>query len=103
MRDFNYNFVDRNFFKKYFFSFIISVFCLLYIFIKMRIQNKKILASILFVLISFVCSAQGVEPPPPSPPPPPGLPIDGSLPILIILALVFGVYRKAKSVKNSQA
>lgn len=66
----------------------------------MRIQNKKILASILFVLISFVCSAQVNEPPPPMPPPPPGLPIDNALPILIIIALAYGVYKKIKTVKN---
>jgi hypothetical protein len=56
----------------------------------MRIQNKKILASILFVLISFVCVAQSVGPPPPSPPPPPGLPIDGGLVVLLVLGIVYG-------------
>jgi len=63
----------------------------------MGIQNKKIFASILFVLISFVCIAQrpndGV-PPPPSPPPPPGLPIDGAIPMAIIGALYFGIKNK---------
>lgn len=65
----------------------------------MGIQNKKIFASILFVLISFVCMAQRINegiPPPPSPPPPPGLPIDGALPILIIGALIYGVKSKLK-------
>jgi hypothetical protein len=45
----------------------------------MGLQNKKILASILFVLISFVSIAQGSVPPPPMPPPPPGLPIDDAM------------------------
>jgi len=56
----------------------------------MKIQSKKIVASILFVLISFVCLAQS-EPPPPTPPPPPGLPIDGGLIVLLVLGLFFGV------------
>jgi hypothetical protein len=56
----------------------------------MRIQNKKIIASILFVLISFVCAAQVSGPPPPSPPPPPGLPIDGGILALLGLGLVYG-------------
>ncbi|MEM5565719.1 hypothetical protein WNY78_11420 [Psychroserpens sp. AS72] len=65
----------------------------------MRIQNKKILASILFVLISFVCVAQGGDPPPPMPPPPPGLPIDG----FTTLALVVGAYLGIKkTIQNSK-
>jgi hypothetical protein len=66
----------------------------------MGIQNKKFFASILFVLISFVCIAQRTGdgiPPPPSPPPPPGLPIDGSLPILILAGLIYGVKKKIES------
>ena len=68
----------------------------------MRIQNKKLLASILFVLISFVCTAQGtgVTPPPPMPPPPPGLPIDTSIYILFVLGLVYGIYRKIRLAKH---
>ena len=72
----------------------------------MGIQNKKIIASILFVLISFVCMAQKPSggtpiPPPPAAPndgpsPPVGLPIDGALPILIIGALIYGVKSKLK-------
>jgi len=69
----------------------------------MRIQNKKYFASILFVLISFVCLAQrpgGSEPLPPDvpgePPPPPGLPIYGALPVLMLAALVYGVKNKIK-------
>ncbi|WP_445731293.1 PID-CTERM protein-sorting domain-containing protein [Mariniflexile sp.] len=59
----------------------------------MTIQNKRILASILFVLISFVCTSQvgGAEPPPPGAPPP-GLPIDGG----VLLALGLGLFYGAK-------
>lgn len=63
----------------------------------MRIQNKKILASILFVLISFVCVSQSSGPPPPSPPPPPGLPIDGGLLGLFALGLIYGAKKLLKA------
>lgn len=66
----------------------------------MGLQNKKTIASILFVLISFVCVAQGSQPPPPMPPPPPGLPIDDAIPALFVLALVFGVVRKVRLAKR---
>ena len=59
----------------------------------MNTQNKKILASILFLLISFVCMAQKVTPPPPTalPPPPPGLPIDGGVLLGACFAVFYGV------------
>jgi hypothetical protein len=58
----------------------------------MNIQNKRIVASILFVLISFVCMAQGKLPPPPTPPPPPpGLPIDGGILMGVFVAVFYGV------------
>ncbi|WP_321252897.1 PID-CTERM protein-sorting domain-containing protein [Psychroserpens sp.] len=60
-------------------------------------QNKKILASILFVLISFVCSAQGATPPPPMPPPPPGLPIDGLVSVVLAMGVLYGVRKKIKN------
>ena len=57
----------------------------------MRILNKQTLASILFLLASFVCFAVAPPPPPAGPPPPPGLPIDGFLIYGVALALIFGV------------
>lgn len=66
----------------------------------MMIANKKVVASILFVLVSFVSAAQhGNNPPPPQPPPPQGLPIDGGLVVLIILGLALGVYAILKEKK----
>ena len=69
------------------FTFLIRFF--LYICGPMTVQNKRIFASILFVLISLVCVGQ--NPPPPLPPPPPGFPIDGGLLIGIVFALFYGV------------
>ncbi len=63
----------------------------------MIIQNKKIVASVLFVLISFVCLAQTGGPPPPAPPPPPGLPIDGGVLGALVLGLLYGVKKLHKS------
>lgn len=63
------------------------------------IQNKKIIASILFVLISVVCPAQVVTPPPPTPPPPPGLPVDGAIVALLLAGIVYGIYKVWKSNK----
>ncbi|WP_412987325.1 hypothetical protein [Pontimicrobium sp. IMCC45349] len=65
----------------------------------MRIQNKTTIASILFVLISFVCTAQEM-PPPPAPPPPPGLPVDGFLWVLLVLGVCYGVFKLIKLQKK---
>lgn len=58
----------------------------------MMIQNKRIFASILFVLISVMCVAQSVTPPTPMapPPPPPGFPIDGGVLMGVCVALFYG-------------
>ncbi|MFB9103694.1 hypothetical protein ACFFU1_02190 [Algibacter miyuki] len=60
----------------------------------MTIQNKRIFASILFVLISFACASQG--PPPPAPPPPVGLPIDGGVLIGAGFAIFYGARKLLK-------
>lgn len=57
-------------------------------------KNTKIISQILFVLISYVCNAQ--VPAPDDIPPPPGLPIDGAVIILKVLAVILGtiyIYR----------
>ena len=59
----------------------------------MIIQNKRIFASILFVLISFVCAAQPLGGPPPPGPPPPGLPIDGGILIGLCVGVIYGAKR----------
>ena len=64
----------------------------------MTIQDKRIIASILFVLISFVCAAQA--PPPPAPPPPPGLPIDGGVLIGVCVGIFYGAKKLLFNGKN---
>ncbi|MFC0603477.1 PID-CTERM protein-sorting domain-containing protein [Winogradskyella pulchriflava] len=59
-------------------------------------QNKNMLASFLFFFVGFVSMAQGSTPPPPMPPPPPGLPIDGGIVVLFIVALGYGIYKAYK-------
>ena len=55
------------------------------------IQNKRKVASVLFVLVSSICLGQTL--PPPGPPViPPGLPIDGYL----FAGIFFGIYYGAK-------
>lgn len=63
----------------------------------MTIQNKRIFASILFVLISFVCVAQG--PPIPGPPPPVGFPIDGGVLMGVLFAIIYGAKKMLTSKK----
>lgn len=57
------------------------------------IQNKNMFASIVSIFIGFVSMAQGSTPPPPMPPPPPGLPVDGGIIVLFVIALLFGIYK----------
>ncbi len=65
----------------------------------MIMQNKRIIASILFVLISFVCAAQAL-PPPIQGPPPPGLPIDGGVLFGVFAGLIYGVKKLVFSNKK---
>jgi hypothetical protein len=61
----------------------------------MKIIVNKFFILIAF-LIGFVNAFAGPHPPPPNngkkPPPPPGLPINDDLYIVLIIALIFGIY-----------
>ncbi len=52
----------------------------------------------IFVVLFSIHGAFAADPapPPPTPPPPPGLPIDGGIIMLFILALGFGYYLSNK-------
>jgi len=50
-------------------------------------ENKNMLASILFSLTGFMSIAQA------GPPPPPGTPIDGGVEVLFLVAIIFGVLK----------
>jgi hypothetical protein len=59
-------------------------------------MNKIITILVVLFTIQGAFAAGPVGPPPPTPPPPPGLPIDGGLLILFVLALVSGYYLSKK-------
>lgn len=66
-------------------------------------HKKYMLASVLVFLVGFVSMAQGTGsvPPPPAPPNPPGLPIDGGIVFLFLLALGYGIFKSYKMSKRS--
>ncbi len=71
-------------------------------------KSIKNLLTLCVLLTSVISKAQiggGNPPPPPLQPPPsgPGLPIDGSILILIIAGLVFGAYFTIKKFRKSNA
>ena len=65
-------------------------------------MNKFLTLVVLFFGIQTALAADP-SPPPPTPPPPPGLPIDGGIVVLFILALVSGYFlsRKYYMIKKS--
>jgi hypothetical protein len=66
---------------------------------------KSLIANVLFLLISVVGMADSGPPPPleNGAPPAPGLPIDGGLIILVVLGLIYGVYKVVSSRKVLKA
>jgi hypothetical protein len=57
-------------------------------------KNKYFLVVIVYTLSLVTCFAQSVPPPDPSGRPGPGLPIDGGILLLSIIAVVYGVSKK---------
>jgi len=64
-------------------------------------MNKIITILVVLLSIQGVLAATPVEPPPPTPPPP-GLPIDGGLVVLFLLALVSGYYLSKKYISTKK-
>ncbi|HPW97264.1 MAG TPA: hypothetical protein PK218_01740 [Flavobacterium sp.] len=63
----------------------------------MRIVPNRLIALILAMALPCGVVFGASNPPPPStPPPPPGLPIDGSLYVLLVISVVFGIYKVYK-------
>jgi hypothetical protein len=65
------------------------------------IMNKIITILVVLFSIQGVLAATPVEPPPPTPLPP-GLPIDGGLVVLFLLALVSGYYLSKKYISTKK-
>lgn len=55
------------------------------------VPMRILLVIAVFFLSNFSFAAP--DPPPPTTPPPPGLPIDGGIVAMIILAVAFGIYK----------
>ena len=63
----------------------------------MKIAPKNLILSLLAGLTTFFTyAAPPVGPPPPTPPPPPGLPIDGNILLLVVVAMAYGFYSLKK-------
>jgi hypothetical protein len=68
---------------------------------KMRSKFLTYLCFVIMVLASVPVFAKKKGPPPPqNQPPPVGLPIDGSLYVLLVVGVVYGVYAISKRVKD---
>jgi hypothetical protein len=64
----------------------------------MKIVPNRIINVLALLLLPLTSVYAAPGPPPPStPPPPPGLPLDGSLLLLMAISLFFGCYKIYKS------
>jgi hypothetical protein len=63
------------------------------------LQKKIIILSVGLLLTNTLFAAP--NPPSPVPPPPPGLPIDGKLIVLVLIAVLIGFYKTYKIKKAS--
>jgi hypothetical protein len=61
---------------------------------KITAQKKRISVIVLLLatLSNYAAPVGPSDPPPPTPPPPPGLPIDGSILVLLAIGIVYGFY-----------
>ena len=65
-------------------------------------MNKILTLIVVLFSAQALFAAGSPTPPPPTPPPPPGLPINGSLGLLFLVALLTGYYlsKKYMSIKK---
>ena len=59
-------------------------------------QKFSLLLLFFLSMVTTVSAAPGDPPPPTPPPPPPGLPIDNGLIFLIVIGLLYGLYKVRK-------
>ncbi|WP_162523793.1 hypothetical protein [Flavobacterium sp. LMO8] len=65
-------------------------------------MNRIITILVVLLSVQGVFAAGPTDPPPPTPPPPPGLPLDGGLLILFVLALVSGYCLSKKYISTKK-
>ena len=69
----------------------------------MRIALNRILFTLVLVFSSVASYAAPGGPPPPTPPPPPGFPLDGSVFLLALLSITYGLYKLYQFNSNKKA
>lgn len=62
----------------------------------MKFKLNRFCFLIIGILSTGICFATPATPPPPTPPPPPGSPIDGSIAVLFVFAIILGLYKLNK-------
>ena len=69
----------------------------------MRIALNRILFILVVLFSSVATNAAPGGPPPPTPPPPPGFPLDGSVFLLALLSVIYGLYKLYQFNNNKKA
>lgn len=69
----------------------------------MKIALNRILFILVLIFSGAVANAAPGGPPPPTPPPPPGFPLDGSVFLLALLSVIYGLYKLYQLNNNKKA
>jgi hypothetical protein len=69
----------------------------------MKLFLNKNLAFVIVFFWSTVAISGPIPPPPSTTPPPPGLPVDGAIFLLALVALVYGLYKMRQFHKKQNA
>ena len=67
------------------------------------VPNRIIIILAVFFLQQTTVFADAGPPPPSTPPPPPGLPLDSGLVILVVISILFGIYKLNKILNTKKA